>query len=142
MTMGCSDDATKTEAPAPVPITEEQAEEAAEPDLKDMAEAAKDEVAPTSLEGTPEQVTAELAKRGAGVYAGNCTACHNPDPTQDGTLGPAIAGSSMELLEARVVQGKYPEGYTPKRDTAVMMPLAYLEPELPALHAYLDSLGE
>ena len=78
--------------------------------------------------------------RGARVYAANCIACHNPDPTQDGVLGPAVAGSSLELLEARVLRGEYPPGYTPKRDTKAMIPLPHLAPDIPALTAYLDSV--
>ena len=49
--------------------------------------------------------------RGRQVYAANCTACHHVDPTLDGTMGPAIAGSSRELLVARVLGGDYPSGY-------------------------------
>lgn len=80
---------------------------------------------------------AALAERGRVVYMTNCIACHNPDPTKDGALGPAVKGSSQELLEARVIHAAYPEGYTPKRETAVMVALPFLEPEIPALAAYL-----
>jgi len=75
--------------------------------------------------------------RGRKVYLTNCTACHHSDPTQDGTLGPAIAGSSRELIEARVVHGRYPEGYTPKRPSAQMPALPHLAPAVPDLAAYL-----
>lgn len=83
---------------------------------------------------------AELAAKGRGVYMANCIACHNLDATQDGALGPAVAGASLELLEARVIRGEYPEGYTPKRDTRVMVPIRHLERNLVELAAYLDSL--
>ena len=72
---------------------------------------------------------------------GNCIACHNPNPTVDGALGPAIAGASADLLEARVVRGEYPEGYTPKSPTANMIPLPHLRGKIPALAAYLASAG-
>jgi len=62
------------------------------------------------------------------------------DPRTDGALGPAVAGASLELLEARVVLGEYPEGYAPKRDTRVMVPMPHLKAKLPELAAYLDSL--
>ncbi len=81
-----------------------------------------------------------LARRGRAVYAANCTACHAHDPCRDGNLGPAIAGSSRELLEARVLHGSYPPGYTPKRDTRAMIPLPHLEGEIDALAAYLGSV--
>ncbi len=86
-----------------------------------------------------EMTPTDLVKHGAGVYAANCTVCHNPNPSVDGALGPALAGSSLELITMRVLHVQYPAGYTPKRDTAIMLPLPYLEPELPALAAFLNS---
>jgi mono/diheme cytochrome c family protein len=82
----------------------------------------------------------ELVEAGRGVYMGNCIACHNPDATVDGALGPAVAGASLELIEARVMRSEYPEGYTPKRDTKVMVALPHLAPKLKELTVYLDSL--
>src|SRR5262249_34328311 len=41
------------------------------------------------------------AERGRQVYAAQCTSCHSSDPAQNGPLGPAVKGSSRELLEAR-----------------------------------------
>ena len=41
-------------------------------------------------------------QRGRAVYVANCVACHNNDPSKDGPIGPAIKGSSKELIEARV----------------------------------------
>lgn len=83
---------------------------------------------------------AQLIEAGRGVYNANCISCHAVDPAKDGALGPAVAGSSLELLEARVVGGGYPEGYTPKRATRVMVALPHLEPRLEELAAYLGSL--
>ncbi len=80
---------------------------------------------------------AALAERGRQIYKLNCIACHNPNPAVDGVLGPAIAGSSLELLSARVVHAKYPDGYKPKRETISMPAFPQLAAELPALHAYL-----
>ena len=80
----------------------------------------------------------EQALRGESIYKNVCIACHAPDPTQDGPLGPAIAGSSLELLRARVVRGEYPPGYQPKRPTLSMPSFPYLEEDLPALEAYLN----
>ena len=36
--------------------------------------------------------------------------------------------------------GEYPEGYTPKRKTKVMVPMPHLKSKLPELAAYLESL--
>ena len=77
---------------------------------------------------------------GKRVYTANCLACHNADPARDGTLGPAIAGSSRELIEARVVRGEFPPGYTPKRESGLMQPMPYLANDVDALAAYLNSL--
>jgi mono/diheme cytochrome c family protein len=85
---------------------------------------------------------AALAKRGAQVYQSNCTACHALDPTQAGPVGPPIAGSPLELLRAKVLRNEYPPGYTPKRDTKAMIPLAHLEPELPAIAAFLAAAAQ
>jgi len=48
-----------------------------------------------------------------------------------------VKGSSRELLEARVLRGEYPPGYTPKRDTAIMQPVPQLARTIPDLAAYL-----
>jgi mono/diheme cytochrome c family protein len=78
-----------------------------------------------------------LGVRGRQIYMSNCIVCHNPDPNQAGALGPDIAGSSRELVEARVLRNEYPEGYRPKRETRAMIPLPHLEPEIDALVAFL-----
>ncbi|MBB83009.1 MAG: cytochrome C [Deltaproteobacteria bacterium] len=62
------------------------------------------------------------------------------NPAIDGALGPAVAGSSLELLEARVMRGEYPPGYEPKRGSRVMIALPHLAPRIPELAAYLQSL--
>ena len=77
------------------------------------------------------------AERGRQVYLAQCTSCHSSDPAQNGPLGPAVKGSSRELLEARVVRGVYPPGYTPKRPSAVMQPMPHLAGSVDDLAAYL-----
>lgn len=81
--------------------------------------------------------TGALAQRGRQVYLAQCIACHAPDPSQPGPLGPPVKGSSRELLEAKVLKGTYPPGYRPKRPTAAMPPQPALAPEIPALAEYL-----
>jgi mono/diheme cytochrome c family protein len=82
-------------------------------------------------------VTTGSADKGKETWLAQCIACHNPDPAKDGPLGPAVKGSSRELLEARVVQGTYPPGYTPKRPSRVMPPRPDLASSIPDLAAYL-----
>lgn len=91
-------------------------------------------------QGKANDSQAELVKRGQVVFQTNCTACHAQDPRQPGPIGPPIAGSPLALLETKVLRNEYPPGYTPKRTTKAMIPLAHLESELPAIAAYLGSL--
>ena len=75
--------------------------------------------------------------RGRQVYLSLCTACHNADATKDGSAAPAVAGSSRELLEAKLMRGEYPPGYEPKRTSGIMPPFPQLEDEIDALAAFL-----
>jgi mono/diheme cytochrome c family protein len=77
------------------------------------------------------------AERGRQIYLAQCISCHNADPALPGAVGPAVRGSSQELLEAKLVRGAYPPGYTPKRPTAVMPPQPGLAPDVPNLFAFL-----
>jgi mono/diheme cytochrome c family protein len=77
------------------------------------------------------------AERGRQIYLAQCIACHNPDPALAGPLGPPVKGSVRELLEAKILKGTYPAGYTPKRPTNLMPPQSALEAEIPNLAVYL-----
>jgi mono/diheme cytochrome c family protein len=77
------------------------------------------------------------ASRGRRTYVLNCTACHNSDPAKDGPMGPALKGSSQELLEAKVLRSAYPPGYKPKRKTSAMPTYLHVKPAIPDLAAYL-----
>jgi len=90
----------------------------------------------------PAQTPEQLYERGRSIYAANCTACHGIDPTKPGGLGPEIAGSSRELIEARVLHAAYPPGYSPKRDTKLMVALPHLKNELDALAVYLEQAAK
>jgi len=86
-----------------------------------------------------ETVVETAETRGERVYQNVCIACHNADPSKDGVVGPAVAGSSRELLEARVVRGELPPGYTPKRQTGAMPAFPYLADQVDDLAAYLEA---
>ena len=81
---------------------------------------------------------AQDAEKGKLIYNTICVACHGPDPKVDGALGPAIAGSSLALLEGRVLRNEYPEGYTPKRDTTMMPPFPQYKDDIGHIHAFLN----
>ncbi len=86
----------------------------------------------------PQTDNAELVARGRAVYVMNCTACHNTDPAKPGPVGPAILGSSLELVRTRLSEATYPEGYTPKRATKQMAPMPHLAKHSEALFAFLN----
>jgi mono/diheme cytochrome c family protein len=77
------------------------------------------------------------ADRGKQAYMTHCIACHSADPSKDGTLGPAVKGSSKELITARVLKGEYPPGYKPKRDSKLMVALPHVEKSIDDLYEYL-----
>src|SRR5271154_332996 len=85
--------------------------------------------------GKPRELSA--ADRGEVIYRTNCISCHNSDPNLPGPLGPAIAGSSRALVEARVLHGTYPPGYHPQRHSHTMRALPWLDGHIDDLTAYL-----
>lgn len=85
----------------------------------------------------------EQAQKGRAIYMNVCIACHNGNPAVDGTIGPAIAGASEALLHAKVLEGTYPAGYTPKRPGSHTMPkFPHLKDQIPALAAYLAEVPQ
>jgi mono/diheme cytochrome c family protein len=87
--------------------------------------------------GESSPPTDPVAASGRQIYVAQCTQCHATDPAQAGPVGPPVKGSSAALVEAKVVRGEYPPGYTPKRPTRVMPPMPALAPDLGDLAAYL-----
>jgi mono/diheme cytochrome c family protein len=90
-----------------------------------------------ALGGCSDSELSPVAERGRQLYQTQCIACHSTDPALPGSLGPAIKGSSRELLEAKVLHGAYPPGYTPKRPTKLMAPIPAAAPDIGALAEYL-----
>jgi len=86
----------------------------------------------------------DAAERGRGTFAAFCAACHNyRNPFADGQTGPAIARSSLDLLQRKVLFGKYPDGYTPKRSGPItMVPLPHLKDRIPDLAAFLAEVPD
>ncbi len=96
--------------------------------------------------GFHQQATAtkplSLVDHGKRLYQAQCSSCHHRDPHQDHVLGPAVAGSSFELLEARILRAEYPEGYQPKRSTKIMLRMPALKTQIEALYVYLNEVEE
>jgi mono/diheme cytochrome c family protein len=87
-------------------------------------------------EGPPAD---DATQRGKQVYQNVCIACHNADPALPGSVGPEVAGASRELLEAKILRGAYPPGYTPKRPSQAMPRFEYLKDRIGDLAAYLET---
>ncbi|MFQ5698039.1 MAG: c-type cytochrome [Myxococcota bacterium] len=94
-------------------------------------------IASLALGGCGPRKEQTLAERGRQVYRSSCISCHNPDPSRDGSVGPAIAGSPLELIRTRVLEAAYPPGYTPKRDSHLMPAQPHLAPHIEELAAFL-----
>lgn len=103
---------------------------------------ASEDAGSASPAASPQSTQEALVERGRQVFQTNCTTCHNIDPRQPGPVGPAIAGSPLELLRYKVLHNEYPPGYKPQRTTKAMIPFPQLEGDLPAIAAYLDSLAK
>ena len=85
----------------------------------------------------------DSANRGRAVYLSFCVQCHHYyDPFQPGTQGPAVARASLELLEAKILRGTYPEGHEPAESTREMPIQPHLKARIPDLHAYLAEVAE
>ena len=94
-------------------------------------------IAAVACAGESDDSGDSAAVQGEKIYRNVCVVCHDPDPNEAGPLGPAIAGASRELLEAKLLRGEYPAGYTPKRETQQMPRFEFLEPDLDDIVAFL-----
>jgi len=73
------------------------------------------------------------------VYFANCVSCHNNNPKKPGSIGPEVYGVSIDVLTQKLVSGKYPENYRPKRTSKIMPSMPHLKKEILNLHAFINS---
>lgn len=89
-------------------------------------------------------VHAEDLEKGKRLYMSNCIQCHNRDPNLKGNLGPELVDSPLEIVYAKVMTGVYPEklpvGFKPKRQSKVMRKIPHLQKDIPAIHAWIQSV--
>ena len=78
-------------------------------------------------------------EKGRMVYFANCVSCHNNDPKKPGSIGPEVYGVSIDVLTQKIVSGKYPENYRPKRPSKIMPSMPHLNKEISNLHAFINS---
>lgn len=98
-------------------------------------------ILPSSVPIPPSSVpilpSSKPSLSGQSLYVSNCSACHSVNPAV-GAFGPPIKGSSLELLTTKINFGKYPAGYKPKRDTALMPKFALKAEEIAAIWQFLN----
>ncbi len=84
--------------------------------------------------------------RGRRLYFSNCIQCHNRDPNRMGSMGPEMIDAPLSVMTSKFMTGKYPEvlpaGFVPKRRTTAMKKIIKLEKDIPAIHAYVQSVKE
>ena len=78
-------------------------------------------------------------EKGRMVYFANCVSCHNNNPKKPGSIGPEVYGVSIDVLAQKIVFGKYPENYRPKRTSKIMPLMPHLNKEISNLHAFINS---
>ena len=78
-------------------------------------------------------------EKGRMVYFANCVSCHNNNPRKLGSIGPEVYGVSIDVLTQKIVSGKYPENYIPKRTSKIMPSMPHLKKEISNLHAFINS---
>ena len=78
-------------------------------------------------------------EKGRIAYFANCVSCHNNNPKKPGSIGPEVYGASIDVLTQKIVFGKYPENYRPKRTSKIMPLLSHLNKEISNLHTFINS---
>ena len=78
-------------------------------------------------------------EKGRMVYFANCVSCHNNNPKKPGSIGPEVYGASIDVLAQKIVFGKYPENYRPKRTSKIMPLMPHLKNQISNLHAFINS---
>ena len=98
----------------------------------------KDEEADQKKLNNTVALTTDIEK-GRMVYFANCVSCHNNNPKKPGSIGPEVYGVSIDVLTQKIVSGKYPENYRPKRTSKIMPSMPHLNKEISNLHAFINS---
>jgi mono/diheme cytochrome c family protein len=93
---------------------------------------------------SPLFADAALIQKGQRIYLTQCTSCHNRDPNKKGGVGPELTDSTLEVMQIKVITGRYPEklpaGFTPKRSTKAMKAFPALKNDVSAIYAFIQSV--
>lgn len=76
------------------------------------------------------------------IYKNQCMQCHNANPNKAGSIGPDLVSTPKEAFMLKVVEGRYPEDYTPKRKTKVMPVFKKYKDDVEALYNYVQTFKE
>lgn len=83
-------------------------------------------------------------EKGQEIYLSTCIKCHNKDPNVKGAIGPELTDAPLEIMQAKVATGRYPDvlpsGFVPKRKTKQMVKQPQVLADVPSIHAYVQSL--
>ncbi len=126
-----------TPVKAPPPIRVEKTVEVTK------AEAAPAEIVEKAAEVVVEAEPVDIEK-GKAIYLSACIKCHNKDPNVKGPIGPEMVDAPLEVMQAKVATGRYPEvlpeGFVPKRKTKQMTKFPQYLKDVPSIHAYVQSI--
>ena len=78
-------------------------------------------------------------EKGRMVYFANCVSCHNNNPKKPGSIGPEVYGVKIDVLTQKIISGKYPKNYRPKRASKIMPVMPHLKNKISHLHAFINS---
>ena len=78
-------------------------------------------------------------EKGRMLYFANCVSCHSNNPKKPGSIGPEVFGVSINVLTQKIVSGKYPENYRPKRSSKIMPSMPHLNKDISNLHEFINS---
>ena len=92
----------------------------------------------------PVPITQATLDKGKRLYLSNCISCHNKDPNIKGNIGPEVVDAPLEVMTSKIMTGLYPavlpKGFVPKRKTKVMRKITKLQADIPAIHAWVQSV--
>lgn len=97
----------------------------------------------TGVHVSADQATLD---KGKSLYMKNCLQCHNRDPNKKGPIGPEIVDAPLEVMTSKIMTSNYPnplpEGFVPKRKSHAMRAIPKLKDDIPAIHAWVQSVKE
>lgn len=94
--------------------------------------------------GTVVKADPTTLDKGKRLYMANCIQCHNRDPNIKGPIGPEMVDAPLYVMTSKVMTSKYPDplppGFVPKRKSHAMRAIPKLKNDIPAIHAWVQSV--